>query len=432
MPRHAVVIGAGAIGAACAHSLVRSGWGVTLVDRGEVGHGCSYANVCLIVPSHSHPIPAPGVIGQAARWMLKPDSPFHVRPRLDPGLLGWLWRFQRACAPEAAERGFHALLELSRAALDLFEEMSSTPVQEFFYRRDGLLHVYLSEESFGEARSESAAMQKAGFCARILGRAEALEFEPALHPRIRGALFIEGEAHGDCYAYVRAMASGLDAGGICLITGRGVSRIFVQGGRVRGVLLEPRGGATSTGPRGAGSHGEEIPAELVVLAAGVWSSTLAAPLGLRIPMQPAKGYSATVPIAPASTGVPRVPIIVMGRRVVITPLGDRLRFGGTLELAGLKPGINPIRYQAVLRAAQEVLESPPPMDQAEAWYGFRPVTPDGLPVIGRAPGIEGLIIATGHAMLGFTQAPITGKLVAELADGRPPSVSLEPFRPDRF
>jgi D-amino-acid dehydrogenase len=199
------------------------------------------------------------------------------------------------------------------------------------------------------------------------------------------------------------------------------------------VLLEPPGGAPAAGSRRAGSHGEdpseEIPADLVVIAAGAWTPALAAPLGLRIPLQPAKGYSATIPRYP---GAPRVPLLVMERSVVVTPLGDRLRFGGTLELAGLAPGINPVRYRAVVSAAQEVLASPPPVHQAEAWYGFRPVTPDGLPVIGWAPGNEGLIVASGHAMLGFTQAPITGKLVAELADGQPPSVPLEPFRLERF
>jgi len=415
MPNRAVVVGAGAIGAACAHFLARSGWQVTLVDRDEIGRGCSYANACLIVPSHSHPIPAPGAIRKAARWMLRSDSPFYVRPRLDPGLLGWLWRFRRACSPEAAERGFLALLELSRAGLALFEEMAREAGPAFFYRRQGLLHVYLTDAGFREAHHEHAALREAGFSARLLDRAEALEFEPALSPRIRGGQFIEGEAHGDCYAYILAIAAGLEASGVRLITGRGVSRIIVQGGRVRGVLLEP--------------PGEEIPADLVVLAAGAWTPALTAPLGLRVPLQPAKGYSATIP---TYSGAPRVPLLVMERSAVVTPLGDRLRFGGTLELAGLAPGINPVRYWAVVSAALEVLASPPPMDQAEAWYGFRPVAPDGLPVIGWAPGIEALIVASGHAMLGFTQAPITGKLVSEMADGRPPSVSLEPFRLDRF
>ncbi|MDQ7841402.1 MAG: FAD-dependent oxidoreductase [bacterium] len=415
MPSRAVVVGAGAIGAACAHFLARSGWGVTLVDRDEIGRGCSYANACLIVPSHSHPIPEPGAIRRAARWMLRPDSPFYVRPRLDPGLLDWLWRFRRACSPEAAERGFRSLLDLSRAGLALFEEMTREAGPAFFYKRQGLLHVYLTDAGFREAHHEHVALREAGFNARLLDRAEALEFEPALSPRIRGGLFIEGEAHGDCYAYTLGLAGRLEASGARLITGRGVSRITVAGGRARGVLLEPQG--------------EEIPADLVVLAAGAWTPALAAPLGLRIPLQPAKGYSATIPGYP---GAPRVPLLSMERRVVVTPLGDRLRFGGTLELAGLTPGINPVRYRAVVSAAHELLASPPPVDQAEAWYGFRPVTPDGLPVIGWAPGIEGLIVASGHAMLGFTQAPITGKLVAELADGRPPSVPLEPFRPDRF
>lgn len=365
--------------------------------------------------------------------MLRPDSPFYVRPRLDPGLLRWLWKFHRACNPEAAERGFRALLGLSRAGLALFEEMTREADPAFFYRRQGLLHVYLTDAGFREAHHEHLALREAGFRTRLLDRAEALGFEPALNPRIRGGLFIEGEAHGDCYAYVQALVAGLGPRGVRLITGRSVSRVIVEGGRARGVLLEPPGGAPTAGSRRIGSRGEEVSeeirADLVVLATGAWMPALAVQLGLGVPIQPAKGYSATIP---AHSGAPRVPLLVMERRVVVTPLGDRLRFGGTLEMTGFAAGINPVRYRAVVSAASEVLASPPVMDQAEAWYGFRPVTPDGLPVIGWAPGIEGLIIASGHAMLGFTQAPITGKLVSELADGRALSVSPEPFRLERF
>lgn len=131
------MIGGGAIGVASAHYLQRSGWEVTLIDRGEIGHGCSYANSCLIVPSHSRPLPGPGVLGQALRWMRRRDSPFYLRPRLDPGLLRWAWQFRRFCRPEAAEHGFQALLALSRASLALFEELAQTPGLDFFYQRKG-------------------------------------------------------------------------------------------------------------------------------------------------------------------------------------------------------------------------------------------------------------------------------------------------------
>lgn len=414
MARRAVVIGGGAIGVASAHYLYHSGWEVTLVERGEIGHGCSYGNACLIVPSHSHPLPGPGVIRQAIRWMAQKDSPFYVRPRLDPGLLRWAWQFRRFCRPEAAERGFHALLALSRASLELFEELARSGL-DFFYQRKGLLHVYLSDAGVDGAGREQETLERVGFRARLLSRQETLELEPALGPRVRGGLFIEGEAHGHSYGYVRALAAGLEKAGVRLLSHRAVSRILVEQRRVDRVVTA--------------SPEEEIPADLVVLAAGAWTPALAAPLGIRIPLQPAKGYSSTIDSYPGS---PALPILIHEKRVIVTPLGGRLRFGGTLELAGHDLGLDATRYRAVVNAARSILNEPFELKNEEAWCGLRPVTPDGLPIIDRAPGIEGLIVATGHAMLGFTQSPITGKLVAELANGQAPSVPLAPFRLDRF
>lgn len=421
-PQHAVVIGGGAIGVCSAYYLSLAGWQVTLVDRGEIGRGCSYANACLIVPSHSHPLPAPGVLGQALRWMGRRDSPFYVRPRLDPALLRWAWQFRRFCTAEAVARGFDALLRLSRASLYLYQELAQSPDVEFFYRRQGLLHVYTSDAGFAAARREQEELEHAGFRTRLLSDREARQFEPSLNDRVHGALFIEGEAHADGYEFIRALAAAGERRGMRVLERQAVAGIRTAGGRARSVLVEP---ALQTDTVDA----DELPADLVVLAAGAWTPALAAPLGIRIPLQPAKGYSCTIE---AYEGMPAVPVLIAGRRVIVTPLGDRLRFGGTLELAGFDSGIDPVRYGAILRAAREVLREPPPMRGEEAWCGLRPVTPDGLPVIDRVRGIEGLIIAAGHAMLGLTQAPITGKLVAELAGGLTPSVSIAPFRLVRF
>ncbi|MDR7517955.1 MAG: FAD-dependent oxidoreductase [Armatimonadota bacterium] len=415
MANRAVVIGGGAIGVAAAHSLTLAGWQVTLIDRGEVGRGCSYANACLVTASHAVPLPAPEVPRELARWLLRPDSPVYVKPRLDPGFLRWGWRFLHACRAPAAQRGTAALGALARASLGLFEEMVAAGGVEFGYRRDGLLHVYLTEGGVRKAARDLEALQRAGIPARLLTRAETLEFEPTLAGCIRGGMYVEGDAHGDCYAYVRALAVGVQARGGRVLTGRPASLIRRRGGRVEGVEVR--------GPEGV------IPADLVVVAAGAWTPSLLAPLGVRFPMEPAKGYSCTLP---GFAGSPAVPVFVEERRVAITPLDGRLRVGGTLELAGYREGIHPVRYRAVVDAAQEVLGQTLPLDRAEAWEGFRPLPPDGLPVISRVPGIDGLLVAAGHGTLGFTLSPITGRLVADLAEGRPPMVPLEAFRLDRF
>jgi D-amino-acid dehydrogenase len=414
MTQRAVVIGGGAIGVASAYYLNLSGWHVTVIDAGEMGHGCSYANACTILPSHSHPLPGPGVIQQALRWMFKKDSPFFVRPRFDVGLMRWGWQFRRFCNAEAAERGFQALLPLSRAGLELFDELAHSGL-DFFYRRDGMLQVYPSEQGLEEAQQEQALLEEAGFRTRLLTRPETLDFESALSQRTQGGLFIEAEAHADCLGYVQALAAELERNGARLLTHRAVSRIVVEGGRVKGVI--------------ASSPEEVKAADLVVLAAGSWAPSLVEPLGLKIPLQPGKGYSCTIDDYPGS---PRVPIIVPEARLLITPLGDRLRFAGTMELAGYDLDVNQTRYQAVVDAARKALNDSLQMRNEQSWSGLRPVLPDGLPIIDRAPGIDGLIVAAGHAMLGFTQSPITGKVVAEMADGRRPSVPLDAFRFDRF
>lgn len=414
MSRHAVVIGAGAIGMASAYFLQRSGWQVTVVDRGDVGRACSYGNACLIVPSHSDPIPGPGVIGQALRWMLSRTSPFYIRPRIDPGLAAWSWKFRKYCNEEAAMRGYDALVGLSRGSLELYQDLIATQEVEFFFQIRGLLVVYLTDEGMEKGRHDQEVAERHGFRARLLSRDQALDMEPALSSVVRGGLFTEGEAHGFSYGYVTALEQTIRTRGGCVMTQRPVAGVVVRNGRAVGVAL--------TDPV------EEIEGDVVVLAAGSWSPAIARGMGIEIPLQPAKGYSCTVD---AFEGAPRVPVLIQERRVIVTPLDRRVRFGGTLELAGLDSTIDPRRYGAVIRAAREVLKSDVPLVNEEPWCGLRPVTPDGLPIIASARP-EGLIVATGHAMLGFTQSPMTGKLVAELANGDAPSIPLEPFRLDRF
>jgi D-amino-acid dehydrogenase len=417
LTQRAVVIGGGAIGVASAYYLLRSGFAVTIVDRGDVGRECSYGNSCLIVPSHSEPLPGPGVIGQALRFLLSSTSPFYVRPRLDPSLAGFFWRFRKHCNHESAKRGFEALVGLSRASLALYQELTSAKEADFYFRREGLLEVYLTEPGVEIGRRASGMMEREGFPARLLSRDEALAFEPALSPSVKGALFIESEAHGYSFGYVQALARTVERAGGRIEARRKVSGLLVEGRRVTGVRIGER------------PKEETLESDVVVLAAGSWSRRLGEGAGVSIPLQPAKGYSATVDIF---EGAPRIPVLIKERRVTMTPLGDRMRFGGTLELTGFDSSIDRARYGAVLEAARETLRSDFPMNNEEAWCGFRPLTPDGLPIIDRARNVDGLIVATGHAMLGFTQSPMTGKLVAEIASGAAPSLPLAPFRLDRF
>ncbi len=415
MAGRAVVVGGGGIGVASAYYLNRSGWDVTLVDKGGIGRGCSYGNAGLIVPSHSEPIPGPGVIGQALRFMTKKDSPFYVRPRLDAGLMRFFWQFRRYCNAAKSRHAFGALLSLSAGSLELYEELRREGDADFFFERRGVVEVALTEDGLNLFRHARDALDAEGFTTKLLSRDEALAIEPALSPNVRGGLFTEGEAHGSSFAYVTSLAATLEKRGARILANHAVSRLVHDRDRqIKGVELD---------------RGETLEADLVVLAAGAWSGTLAKTLGVDIPLQPAKGYSCTID---TFEGAPSYPILVKERRVIVTPLDSRLRFAGTLELTGFDETIHGARYDAVKRAGCEILNVQPPMENEEPWSGLRPVTPDGLPIVDWAKPYRGLLVATGHAMLGFTQSPMTGKLVAELASGEQMSISLEPFRLDRF
>jgi D-amino-acid dehydrogenase len=410
----AVVVGAGAIGVACAHYLSLEGFEVTLVDRGEVGRGCSFANAGLIVPGHSQALPAPGAVREGMRHLLRRGGPFAIRPRPDAELAKWLLAFRRSCTTERWRRTTRVLTDLSRMSHELFEELVDSGSTRFGYERGPLINAYLSEDWEDRAEAFARQLEVLGFSSKVLDRHELAELEPALGDPVRGALVVEDQGSGDCFAYVRSLAEALPARGVRVLERTPVHRVTVRRARAIGVFTpEPVG---------------EIEADLVVLAAGAWTPALTASLGLRLPIQPATGYSATFRAWP---GMPRRPVMLDEAHVVLLPLGDRLRFAGTLELAGFRKAPDPIRYRAVVRAGNAALREPPPTD-GRAWFGFRPLTPDDLPAIGWVPNVRSVIVAAGHGTLGFTQSPATGKLVAELAAGKPSSLPMEPFRPDRF
>jgi D-amino-acid dehydrogenase len=410
----AVVVGAGAIGIACAHFLAEAGLEVTVVDRGEPGRGCSYANAGLICPGHSQALPGPGIVAEGLRHLTRRDGPFTIRPRPDAGLLRWLLAFRRSCSPGAFDRATEALTALSSLSLELHEGLVASSRTEFGYRRGPLLNLYTSEGWRGRADSFAGTLEELGFRGDVLERDALLDVEPALGPAIRGGVAIHDQGSGDCFAYVRSLALNLEGRGVRILHDTPVRRVLVRRGRAAGVAVGP--------------DERELVADVVVLAAGAWTPALSAPLGLRLPIQPATGYSATMPTWP---GAPKLPVMVDETHVVVLPMGDRVRFAGTLELAGFRRRPDPVRYGAVVRSGRAALREPPAAE-AEPWFGFRPLMPDDLPAIGPIPGAEGVLVAAGHGTLGFTQSPATGKLIAELATGAPPSLPLEPFAPERF
>ena len=327
----AIVIGAGAVGVCCAYYLAERGIDVTLVDRGDVCAGCSYGNSGLLVPSHSVPLAAPGVIWRALRWMAKPDSPFYIRPRPSPSLVSWLWKFRAACSEENVERAMPVLRDLTMTGVELFRELDDACESDFGLGTAGVSYVYRTEEGLANGRKEAAHIAKVGLQAEELDRDGVREFA-GLETTAIGGMLHPYDGHVTPGKYVHAVAEAFERGGGRIERHTAVSGFETDGRRVSGVVTD----------------GGVLEADEIVLAAGSWSPAIAARLGVRLPIQPAKGYSVRFR---RPENAPEVPLILGEARVAMTPMGDTMRIAGTLEMAGMDLSIDQRRLDAVRESA---------------------------------------------------------------------------------
>jgi len=408
-----LVIGAGAIGICSAYYLAEQGLQVTVVEQKEVASGCSGANAGLIVPSHSIPLAAPGVLCQGLKWMLKPESPFYIKPRFDPVLFSWLRKFRKASNSQQMMDGLRILRDLNYASLELFDHLISDESLSCNYRKDGWLLAYKTAKGFKKALEDAPLLEAHDIELKILSADETLEMEPMFRPEISGGIFFPEDAYLDPEKFIRALAGRLRERRTTIFEQTKMLELETLNNTIK-VVRTTRG---------------DFKPKHMVLAAGAWSPGLVQNLGFNLPVQPAKGYSVSVKkpeICPA------IPLYLSEAKVAVTPLEDILRFAGTMELSRMDFGINRGRVDAIMRAAKDYLEEIEELEIIDIWYGFRPCTPDGLPIIDRVPDYDNLIIATGHCMLGVSLAPITGKLISQLVSGQTPDVDLKLLKATRF
>jgi D-amino-acid dehydrogenase len=410
---HVVVIGGGVVGVACAHYLRESGWRVTLIDRGRIGGGCSHANCGFVCPSHVLPLAVPGAIRSALKAMLHRHSPFKIRPGLRPGLWRWLLTFARRCNSAdmmESARGIQPLLQSSRA---LYNELMRNGL-ECEWQTRGLLFVFQSRAGMEHYAATDELMRKEfNAPARPFHGNEVHEFEPALKRGLGGGWLYEGDAHLRPDRLMQSWRHLLESRGVVIREECSVDRFLASGGRALALR-------TSKG---------EIVGDAFVLAAGALTPLLGSGLGCRIPIQPGKGYSITT-ARPAKC--PNVPLIFEEHRVAVTPMLSSYRLGSMMEFVGYDDSIRPERIAYLKSAAAYYLDEPIGEPVEETWFGWRPMTPDSRPIIGRSPGMPNVMIAAGHNMLGLSMAPATGKLVAELLADRTPHLDAAPYSPLRF
>jgi len=414
--RDVVVVGGGPVGACAAQALAADGASVTLIEKeAEVCPPVSgaHANCGLLVPSDVTPLAAPGALGQGLRWMLDNSSPFYIAPRPSPALLRWLWLFRAAATPARARAAAPVLRALHAASAGLHDALAGDGGERWLFHHDGIVQAYEAPAALDAAAEAAEVARGLGVRTHALGPADVRARFPGMRGELAGALFFPDDGHMDPALFTRAMADKAASAGAEVRRG------------TEAIALEPAGAGAVNVLTTRG----DIVADQVVLAAGAWTPALTKGLGLALPIEPAKGYSVDVD-RPAD--FPGLPLYLGDAHCVLTPLGDSLRLGSTLELAGWDMTIRRQRVAGLRRAAQRVMGIPADGLARQIWRGPRPVTPDGLPVVGRVPRRERVILATGHCMLGLSLGPVTGKLVAELAGGRRPTLDLAPLSPARF
>jgi D-amino-acid dehydrogenase len=412
--RDVVVIGGGVIGTACAYYLMRAGWRVTLIDRGQVGCGSSHANCGLVCPSHILPLAEPGMVAKGLKSLLQRNSPFAIKPRLDPALWSWLLHFAARCNESDMIEAGRAIQPLLDSSLPLYRELIERESLDCEFEAKGLLFAYRTQEGMEEYAATDRLMSATFGCsARRYDGDALLELEPALKPKLAGGWYYHDDAHLRPDKLMKAWRSVLAAGGATIR-----ENCAFQGFR----LQDGQASAADT------SQGE-LTGDVFVVAAGAWTPVLNKHLGCRVPIQPGKGYSLTMP-RPAAC--PKIPLIFPETRVAVTPFQSGYRLGSTMEFAGYDESIRPERLQLLKTGVMEYLREPFCDPVQEQWFGWRPMTYDSVPIIDRSPKFDNVVIAAGHNMLGLSMAPATGKLVAELIDGSSPHIDPGPYRVSRF
>jgi D-amino-acid dehydrogenase len=410
-----LVLGAGVVGTATAWYLAAQGHEVTVIDRREgPGLETSFANGGQISACHAEPWANPEAPAQILKWIWRDDAPLLFRLRADPRQWAWGASFLLECLPSRTRRNIGDIVRMaiySRASLQALREETGIAYDQLTL---GILHYYTDAGVFDSAVRAAHVMREYGLDREVKTVDEALAIEPALVPsrsRIVGATYTSTDESGDAYLFTSRLAQLAGARGVRFAMGLAVERIAAEGGTVRGVAV-----------RDAEGREETLAADAYVLALGSYSPLLAGPIGLSLPIYPAKGYSATVPVTDAAAA-PRVSLTDDGAKIVFSRLGERLRIAGTAELSGYSTGLNPVRCEALVRRAREIFPDAADYSRATFWAGLRPSTPSNVPLVGRTR-YPNLFLNTGHGTLGWTLACGSARALADIISGRAPEVDF--------
>ena len=418
MTKRVLIIGGGVIGLSTAYYCSQRGWRVTLVERNPAQRdSCSSQNAGMIVPSHFIPLAAPGMVKLGLKWMWNPASPFYIKPRLSLELFDWAWKFWRASTAEHVRRAAPLIRDLSFASRACFEELAALPGNDFGLVKKGLLMLCKSQHALDEESKMAAQAVALGIPAEVLDAKQTAALDPDVRMDIAGSIYFPKDCHLQPDRFLNGLQNQLTA----------ASAQFIWNGEVIGwrVGRDRHVGAVRL------RDGREIEADEFILCGGSWSPSVVQGLGLKIPIQAGKGYSLTLP---KPRQLPQLCSIFTEARVAATPMGRSLRFGGTMEIAGLNEDINPVRVRGIINSVARYYPefTSADFDGIQPWRGLRPCSPDGMPYVGRTAKFTNLSLATGHAMMGLSLGPITGRVMAEIISGEKPKFDLAQLLPDRY
>ena len=413
-----LVLGAGVIGVTSAYELARAGHEVSVVDRqGGPALETSFGNAGEVSPGYSAPWAGPGVPVKAIKWLLMHHRPLVIRPNIDMAMLRFALAMLRNCTQARYELNKGRMVPIAEYSRDCMRELRAYTGIAYDERMQGTLQLFRTQKQVDGTGADIAILERYGVKYEVLDRDGCVAHEPAL-ARIKekfvGGLRLPGDETGDCFIFTNQLAALAEKAGVSFRWGASVSALSREGDRVDGALVD----------------GARVGADAVLVALGSHSPLMLAPLGIRLPVYPVKGYSITVPITDAS-GAPESTVMDETHKVAVTRLGNRIRVGGTAELAGYDLRLHDARRRTLEHVVSDLFPDGGDVSRATFWTGLRPMTPDGTPVIGPT-ALKGLYLATGHGTLGWTMAAGTGRVIADIISGRKPQIDVSALSLSRY
>ncbi|GAA0738881.1 NAD(P)/FAD-dependent oxidoreductase [Gaetbulibacter jejuensis] len=411
--KHCIIIGGGIIGLCSAYYLQKEGHQVTVVDQSGMDSGASYVNAGYLSPSHIVPLSAPGVMKKGLKWMFNSSSPLYIKPRLESDFLKWVLAFNKSCNANHVKKAIPAIKSISLLSQDLYDDIKQTENFSFHYEKKGLLMLCQTEKMLEEEVKTAHLAKQEGLDASEISLQELKTLEPNVNINVKGATYYKCDSHTTPHEFMVEMKTYLQTVGVQFLLNEKVEDLTVDNRKISEIK----------------TNKQSLKADEFVLAAGSWSNLLSEKLGLKLLLQAGKGYRINTT---QTTGI-QIPSILTEAKVAVTPMNGFTRFAGTMEIAGINNTINNTRVEAISQATTRFYPNVEltQEEKQDAACGLRPVTPDGLPYIGKSSKCENLTIATGHAMMGWSMGTATGKLVSEIISNHTTSLDINIFTPDR-